>query len=364
MQNSSTVLSGSPAGAAVDLSPFVLLIPFIALLVLLKWGLNKRNRRDKTIELSSYALGIELLLFLFLPVSQSSDSILWAVLPITMFGGLIAFMRYWAVKDSQHKRRVMSAVSAGHMTATEVLDYGVNAELKKKTGGLKGKSKASLKLESLKGKLKMPSVKIKLPKPSRPKRVSEQEFSKPVEELSKPEPKEWPKQIAVRQPWWAKRPEQERPLPEKAKPIEPPKEKPAERLGHAERTWGLQHLKEKESEKPAAPPKTLQSNQRIAVKREIAKREAEAEGRPAKMPKWLTQLQKEEREKAKERAAKEAAPKGKKFKVPKEEGGLEAIEAPAEHKKLVPEPDHEKINSLIDEVITKRKKPEEETKES
>ncbi len=123
--------TGSIAAPAPDISTILLAVaPFIIFLLVLWWGSRKKARKKITIEMAYNLIALQLLVFLFLPLCELPfECGVWALIPIAMFAGLVAFVYYRMSKEAQHHMRVIKAIQEGHIGYAEVLQGQIEEEI-------------------------------------------------------------------------------------------------------------------------------------------------------------------------------------------------------------------------------------------
>ncbi len=112
------ISGGSAApGQPMDVLTITLaVLPFIVFLFVLWWGSGKKGRKKMAVEMAYNLIALQLLLFLLLPICEQPFSCgAWALLPIAMFAGLIAFTYRRMVKEAEHTLRVIDAIKQGHI---------------------------------------------------------------------------------------------------------------------------------------------------------------------------------------------------------------------------------------------------------
>jgi len=175
-----------PAAQSFDFVTILLvLLPFIAFLLLIRWGLQKKQRMKTVVELSYNLIALELLFFVIFPIcAQPIDCGFWAIIPIVMFSALPAFVRHRKKREKQHEHRLNKAVDDGHLTKTGVIAGKLEAEIKKakKEEAKKNKVKEPPKPEPLPEKEMKEAIKKPLKAPKK----------KIVEKPRMPEPKKAP----------------------------------------------------------------------------------------------------------------------------------------------------------------------------
>lgn len=106
--------SQAPAAGLDFVSITLALAPVIAFILLLYWGLQKKQRKDRVIELSYYLIILELVLIALLPIcGQLLPCFGWAFVPIMMFGALMGFVGHRRKKEIEHKAHVSKAAAEG-----------------------------------------------------------------------------------------------------------------------------------------------------------------------------------------------------------------------------------------------------------
>jgi len=141
----STVSPGVPGGSyapAPDVGSIaVALIPVIIFAALLYWGFQKKTRKKTTVEVSYNLIAIEALVVLFLPLCRETVSCaVWAVLPVGMFIGLVAFIYHRKAREKEHKEAIKKAAVEGHIKTTVLVRETMHDDLKKTKEKLMGGS--------------------------------------------------------------------------------------------------------------------------------------------------------------------------------------------------------------------------------
>ncbi len=137
--------------AQVDPAVFILAVaPFAALVLVMYWG-TLRAHRARTALLASYALvAAELVLYMMLPLCQQPfDCGFWAIFPASMLAVIVAFFIFRYHKDLKHKRRVSSAITGNAKGSKEAKRAGAKEA---KRAESKEAKKAEVKVRMLEEK--------------------------------------------------------------------------------------------------------------------------------------------------------------------------------------------------------------------
>ena len=152
--------SGSPLDAGTVL---LAVAPFIIFLIVLWWGSKKKTRKKMTVEMAYNLIALQLLVFLFLPLcDQPFECGVWALVPIAMFAGLIAFVYYRMSKEAQHHMRVIRAIQDGHIGDVEAMQGQLEEEITEADKKPKKKREPEEKLEEGTEKKEEPEEKPKV----------------------------------------------------------------------------------------------------------------------------------------------------------------------------------------------------------
>lgn len=127
LPNNTVSASGPPLDAGTVL---LAVAPFIIFLIVLWWGSKKKTRKKVAVEMAYNLIALQLLVFLLLPLcEQPFECGVWALIPIAMFAGLVAFVYYRMSKEAQHHMRVIRAIQGGHIGDVEVMQGQLEEEI-------------------------------------------------------------------------------------------------------------------------------------------------------------------------------------------------------------------------------------------
>lgn len=116
-------ISGTAQGSLDLVTPLFVLLPFIIFLLLVYWGMQKKDRKKRVIEASYNLIALQVLALLISPVCHDSFVCMaWAMVPVIMFAVLMYFSYHRKKKESESKKIIAKALADGHIHITGLLE--------------------------------------------------------------------------------------------------------------------------------------------------------------------------------------------------------------------------------------------------